>query len=525
MTSDDSISDQQLLREFALSQSQSAFRTLVERHQSMVFGTARRRMLSDAAAADVAQNVFLALARKAAWLSARTNVGGWLYKSTLMESARRQRDEMRRGSRERLYSEEMNIRGTSDEDTDAPRAADLMPLLDDALSGLSDADREAIMLRFFRGLSLRETGAAMGTTEEAARKRVSRALEKLSSVFKRRGTAVSASLLAASLLPEAADAAVPAGLAAKVSTAAAALPATSSAGLLFLKAAALSKTHVAAACLTAAAIPVTYQAVSLHDLRLENARLSALASSSSSVSPRPSAFAIATGSPIRSNPPGGTRANTSDSSSQRHDDHRANRFAEFWETERRQQRAARLLAMDERLGLDENQLTAAAQIAEQMDADTRAAMEASRANGSQPDHKALAAIRTAADNSLVTLLSEDQRDAFSRFKSEEERNRQEVYAGSMLGDMQKSLLLSDSQKDRLFSLFSTQAAANGGDPGPWAWAHLMQPDQSATLSAILTEEQFNLWKQRYETFGRMFGGPPRSEPPAAKPGADPATKP
>ena len=523
MTSDDSISDQQLLREFALSQSQSAFRTLVERHQSMVFGTARRRMLSDAAAADVAQNVFLALARKAAWLSARTNVGGWLYKSTLMESARRQRDEIRRGSRERLYSQEMNIRGTSDEDTDAPRAADLMPLLDDALSGLSEADREAIMLRFFRGLSLRETGAAMGTTEEAARKRVSRALQKLSSVFKRRGTAVSASLLAASLLPEAADAAVPAGLAAKVSTAAAALPATSSAGLLFLKAAALSKTHIAAACLTAAAIPVTYQAVSLHDLRLENARLSALASSSSA-SPRPSAFAIATTSPVRSNPPGGTRPDTSDSSSRRRDDHRSNRFAEFWETERRQQRAARLLAMDERLGLDENQLTAAAQIAEQMDADTRAAMEASRANGSQPDHKALAAIRTAADNSLVTLLSDDQLDAFSRFKSEEERNRQEVYAGAMLGDMQKSLLLSDTQKDRLFSLFSTQAAANGGDPGPWAWAHLMQPDQSASLSAILTAEQFNLWKQRYETFGRMFGGPPRSDSPG-KPAADPAAKP
>jgi len=177
--------------------------------------------------------------------------------------------------------------------------------------------------------------------------------------------------------------------------------------------------------------------------------------------------------------------------------------------------------MDERLGLDENQLTAAAQIAEQMDADTRAAMEASRTNGTQPDPKALAAIRAAADNSLLTLLSEDQLDAFSRFKTEEERNRQEVYAGSMLGDMQKSLLLSDSQKDRLFSLFSTQAAANGGDPGPWAWAHLMQPDQSASLSSILTEEQFNLWKQRYETFGRMFGGPPRSDPPASNPAEKP----
>jgi hypothetical protein len=91
----------------------------------------------------------------------------------------------------------------------------------------------------------------------------------------------------------------------------------------------------------------------------------------------------------------------------------------------------------------------------------------------------------------------------------------------MLGDMQKSLLHSDSQKDQLFSLFSTQAAANGGDPGPWAWAHLMKPDQSASLSSILTEEQFNLWKQRYETFGRMFGGPPRSDSPS-KPAADPA---
>ena len=61
----------------------------------------------------------------------------------------------------------MNIRGTSDHDDEAPQLKELMPVLDDAMSGLSSADREALLLRFFRGLSLRDTGAAMGTTEEA----------------------------------------------------------------------------------------------------------------------------------------------------------------------------------------------------------------------------------------------------------------------------------------------------------------------------------------------------------------------
>ena len=67
--------DARLLREFAAGQSQSAFRTLVERYQDMVYGTARRRMGNDQAASDVAQNVFAALARKAPWLSSRTSVG------------------------------------------------------------------------------------------------------------------------------------------------------------------------------------------------------------------------------------------------------------------------------------------------------------------------------------------------------------------------------------------------------------------------------------------------------------------
>ena len=90
----------------------------------------------------------------------------------------------------------MNIRGTNDDVEDEPQLKELTPVLDDALQRLSESDREAILLRFFRGLSLRDTGTALGTTEEAARKRVSRALDKLNSIFKRKGVVMPTALLA-----------------------------------------------------------------------------------------------------------------------------------------------------------------------------------------------------------------------------------------------------------------------------------------------------------------------------------------
>jgi DNA-directed RNA polymerase specialized sigma24 family protein len=82
-----SLTDAQLLREFATSRDERAFAELVTRHQDMVFSTALRRTGRSDMAADVAQHVFLALATKAAWLSTRATVGGWLYKSTLLETA------------------------------------------------------------------------------------------------------------------------------------------------------------------------------------------------------------------------------------------------------------------------------------------------------------------------------------------------------------------------------------------------------------------------------------------------------
>jgi hypothetical protein len=145
-----------------------------------------------------------------------------------------------------------------------------------------------------------------------------------------------------------------------------------------------------------------------------------------------------------------------------------------------------------------------------MDAERRTAFEEARRAGSQPDAAELDRTRLAADDALLALLSDEQRESFQRFIADEARNRQEVYAGSMLGEMQKSLLLSDEQKDQLFAFFSSLAESRGGDPGPWAWAHIMQDEQSVALKAILTEDQFRLWNDHYQSFSRNFG--PRRSP-------------
>jgi RNA polymerase sigma factor (sigma-70 family) len=521
--------DAQLLREFAAGHSQTAFRTLVERYQDMVYGTARRRLGNDQAASDVAQNVFSALARKAPWLSTRTSVGGWLYKSTLMEAARRQRDDLRRLKRERLYAEEMNIRGPNDHDEDAPQLRELMPVLDDAMSGLSAADREALLLRFFRGLSLRDTGAAMGTSEEAARKRVSRALDKLSSLFKRKGITIPASVIAASVLPKATSYAAPAAFAAKATAAAAALPSPGAAALLYMKAVALSKGHVAALCLAAAAVPVGLQANRIARLSAENAELSA----SLAARPQPgvrtaeAATQTAPANPVLSAAPGPDVASTATGSRPERRERHDSRRNEHFEEERRLQREARLIALADRLGLDENQISIIAAAHEKADADRKALWEASRAAGKPPpDKSGFDAIVKAQEATISSVLGPDQQEAYGEFLAEEEQNRQEIFANRLLGEMQGRLHLNAEQKDRLFAVFAAQAATEG-DPGPWAWAQTLKEGQVDNLREILSADQFRLWEQRVERWNQFFrpDKPPGDKPPDGKTGDRPPAEP
>ncbi len=206
---------QHLLAEYARSGSDATFRELVTRYIDLVHSTAVRLVAGDAhLAEDIAQTVFSDLARLAQTLPADVMLGGWLHRHTCFVAAKTMRSERRRQSRER-QAVEMNAL-QNDSGADFSRVA---PMLDEAINELGDADRTAILLRFFEQRDFRSVGLILGSNEDAARMRVSRALEKLESSLKRRGLTTSSAALSVVLAANAVQAA-PVGLAVTISTAA-----------------------------------------------------------------------------------------------------------------------------------------------------------------------------------------------------------------------------------------------------------------------------------------------------------------
>jgi RNA polymerase sigma factor (sigma-70 family) len=202
--------DAELLQEYVERRTEAAFTALVARHLDLVYSTARR-MVGDAhLAQDVAQTVFIGLARSPARVRQPAALAGWLYATTRNTAAQVVRTEQRRQQRE---TEAMN-RQLLDDNSPAAWEA-VAPLLDEAMRELKPIEADAVVLRFFEGKSLRDTGQALDLSENAAQKRVERALEKIRDHFARRGVTASAALLGATIAANSVQAA-PAGLAAGV---------------------------------------------------------------------------------------------------------------------------------------------------------------------------------------------------------------------------------------------------------------------------------------------------------------------
>jgi RNA polymerase sigma factor (sigma-70 family) len=265
------IEDTELLRRYLDEQSEPAFAELVARHVNLVYGVALRRVGGDThRAEDVTQQVFTALAQKARTLRSHPVLSAWLYTTTRNVAAQVVRSAVRRQAREQ-EALKMNAEPSADWER-------LRPVLDDVLDELRDDDRRAVLLRFFEGKSFADVGARLRLTDNAARMRVDRALEKMHAALGRRGVTSTTAALGLALAGQAAVTA-PASLAPAVTGAALA-----GAGLMTATATAtfmsMTKLQVGVAAAIAAAGTTGYvvQAQNEASLRAERAALGQQAS-------------------------------------------------------------------------------------------------------------------------------------------------------------------------------------------------------------------------------------------------------
>src|SRR5262245_51639827 len=179
-----SAEDHELLRQYAESRSDEAFSALVAQHINLVYSIALRNVGDAHHAEEITQAVFVILARKAAKLSNVKVLSGWLFHATRLTALNFIRSESRRTRRE----QEAHMQSVLNE-PDHETWQRIAPLLDAAVADLGEQDRHAIVLRFYEGRNLRDVGLALGASEAAAEKRVSRALEKLRKFFVKRGIA------------------------------------------------------------------------------------------------------------------------------------------------------------------------------------------------------------------------------------------------------------------------------------------------------------------------------------------------
>ena len=194
--------DLNLLRDYARNNSEEAFTALVSRYVNLVYSVALRQVRDPQLAEEITQAVFVILARKAGSLGDKTILPGWLCRTARYASAnaltiqrRRQHREQEAFMQSQFDQSDLSRRSEAEAET----WMQIAPLLDTAMGKLGRKDHDAVVLRFFQGRDFKEVGVALGASEDAAKMRVSRALEKLRKYFTKRGVSSTTAIIAGTI--------------------------------------------------------------------------------------------------------------------------------------------------------------------------------------------------------------------------------------------------------------------------------------------------------------------------------------
>jgi RNA polymerase sigma factor (sigma-70 family) len=186
--------DAKCLEEFIRSRSEPAFAQLVARHINLVHAAATRQSRDPHLADDIAQAVFIVLARRAASVNP-AHLTGWLLATTRYAV----KDALKRKSRRDHHEQQAAAMKSPVQSDAADQTPDVARLIDEAIAHLNPADRTAVALRFLERKPLADVAQALNISEDAAQKRVSRAIVKLRARLAAKGVTCTLAALAALL--------------------------------------------------------------------------------------------------------------------------------------------------------------------------------------------------------------------------------------------------------------------------------------------------------------------------------------
>jgi RNA polymerase sigma factor (sigma-70 family) len=515
--------DHKLLRQFTRTGDQLAFTALVRRHINLVYSAALRQVRSPHLAEEVAQSVFADLARDAAKLKPDTILTAWLYEVARRTAIDVVRKESRRQLREQIAVEMNTMNATANDWTQ------IEPLLDDAMAALSQTDRTAVLLRYFENKSLAEIGAALGTSNDAAQKRVSRAIDQLREFLAQRKVTVGASGLALIISANAVQAA-PASLATTIATTALAGTAVAaSTAVIAAKTIAmttLQKTLVttALAIVAGAGIYQAHQAAQLRDQvqtlqqsqsplagqidQLQRERndatnqLAALRDELATDKTNNLELLKLRGEVTR------LRNVKASGQTKAGPDQLANVpagmnvIAYANDQERRSATNAvtgQAHALATKLGLTPEQEQAAREIM-LGNIDARVALDIKEQGGDLTHEDALLQLKAITDQenqALAAALTPDQMSAYQQLKADQAAANQNAFAKHEVAGMTKSLNLTPDQAAQVLTAFASLKPGNGG-PGFTAYANAPQQLETRlnAFAPILTPDQLAAYRQQ-----------------------------
>jgi RNA polymerase sigma factor (sigma-70 family) len=209
------MADGELVERFAARRdagSDAAFAVLVARHGPMVLGVCRHILGDDHAADDAFQAVFLVLARRAGSIRRPDLLGPWLHGVAVRIARKARARAQRRRRHEKLEAEMAHVESRGDGPDPTPGRAEEAAAVHEEVGRLPERYRRAVVLCHFEGLTHAEAARRLGCAPGTVGSLVSRARDLLRGRLARRGLSAGALVVAGSLEPRIATAAVPPAL-------------------------------------------------------------------------------------------------------------------------------------------------------------------------------------------------------------------------------------------------------------------------------------------------------------------------